>query len=92
MATYSTPIAALRPLALSTAHGWPGGFANLLRKEHGLWWGTRKWLAHIIIWLVILNGLIALVTVDELSSNVADRSAISQEVAVYLHCALALWA
>jgi ABC-2 type transport system permease protein len=37
------------------------GFANLLRKENSLWWGTRKWWSQILIWLLISNGLIALI-------------------------------
>ena len=37
------------------------GFANLLRKENSIWWGTRKWWTQGLIWLLISNGLIALV-------------------------------
>lgn len=37
------------------------GFANLLRKENSLWWGTRKWWTQTLIWLLISNGLIALI-------------------------------
>jgi ABC-2 type transport system permease protein len=42
-------------------HGWRRGFANLLRNEQGQWWGTRKWLVHLLLWLVVLNGFILLV-------------------------------
>jgi ABC-2 type transport system permease protein len=41
--------------------GWRRGFANLLRNENRMWWGTRKWLVHLLLWLVVLNGLILLV-------------------------------
>jgi ABC-2 type transport system permease protein len=41
--------------------GWRRGFANLLRKELRQWWGTRKWVVHLLLWLVVLNGLILLV-------------------------------
>jgi ABC-2 type transport system permease protein len=41
--------------------GWRRGFANLLRNENRMWWGTRKWLVHLLLWLVVLNGLIVLV-------------------------------
>ncbi len=37
------------------------GFSNLLRKEHSLWWDTRRWLAHLILWPLVLNGLVILV-------------------------------
>jgi ABC-2 type transport system permease protein len=35
--------------------------ANLLGNENRMWWGTRKWLVHLLLWLVVLNGLILLV-------------------------------
>ncbi|HEU5088799.1 MAG TPA: hypothetical protein VFT99_15195, partial [Roseiflexaceae bacterium] len=41
--------------------GWRRGFANLLRNENRMWWGTRKWLVHLLLWLVVLNGLILLI-------------------------------
>jgi ABC-2 type transport system permease protein len=42
-------------------HGWRSGFANLLRKENSLWWGTRKWWMQTLIWLFISNGIIAFI-------------------------------
>ncbi len=36
-------------------------FTNLLYKENCLWWRTRKWWVQSLVWLVISNGLIALV-------------------------------
>ena len=44
-----------------TAHGWRRGFANLLHNEYRQWWGTRKGPIHLLLWLIILNGLILLV-------------------------------
>lgn len=41
--------------------GWRVGFGNLLRKENGEWWGTRSWLLHAVIWLAIINGIVAMV-------------------------------
>jgi ABC-2 type transport system permease protein len=40
--------------------GWLMGFDNMLRKENRLWWGSRRWLWQALLWLVIMNGLIAL--------------------------------
>jgi len=37
------------------------GFANLWRKENGTWWRTRRWWMQSLIWLVLLNGLLATV-------------------------------
>ena len=58
MATYSSPLVAehtLQPVKMRTPLR---GFANLLRKEHGLWWGTRKWLVHLLVWPLIMNGMV----------------------------------
>lgn len=46
-------------LLMSGDSSWLGGFTNLLMKENHHWWGTRYWLVQFIIWLVIINGLIA---------------------------------
>jgi ABC-2 type transport system permease protein len=40
--------------------GWLGGFSNLLKKENHRWWGTRKWLVQSLVWLLIMNGMLAL--------------------------------
>ena len=39
--------------------GWRRGFANLLRKENGEWWHTRRWWTQSLLWLLIINGLLA---------------------------------
>ncbi len=39
--------------------GWRRGFANLLRKENGEWWHTRRWWLQSLIWLPIVNGILA---------------------------------
>jgi len=41
--------------------GWRAGLGNLLAKENGAWWRTRLWLVQSLIWLVVLNGLLAMV-------------------------------
>jgi len=41
--------------------GWGLGFGNLLANESRRWWGTRRWLVHLALWVVIINGLVALV-------------------------------
>ncbi|HET7089694.1 MAG TPA: ABC transporter permease subunit [Anaerolineae bacterium] len=49
--------------------GWRSGFANLLSKENGAWWRTRRWLVQTIIWVAILNGILATILFAE---GVAD--------------------
>jgi len=41
--------------------GWLSGLENMLRQENGRWWNTRKWLVQSVIWVLLLNGLHALV-------------------------------
>ena len=37
--------------------GWLSGLPNMLRKENGKWWNTRRWLIQSVVWLLLLNGL-----------------------------------
>jgi ABC-2 type transport system permease protein len=56
-----------RQAVLSARHGLVpvrdgsrlGGFGNMLSKELGDWFGTRRWIVQAIIWLVIVNGMMA---------------------------------
>jgi ABC-2 type transport system permease protein len=73
------------PSALSAANqglqavkeqGWRRGFANLLRNENRLWWGTRKWLVHLLLWLIVLNGLVLLV-------GLTDGQEVNNPVPIY---------
>ena len=40
--------------------GWLSGFRNMLRKENGRWVGTHEWLTQSVIWLALVNGIVAL--------------------------------
>lgn len=69
------------------------GFANLLHKENSLWWGTRKWWVQSLVWLLISNGVVALIlwvipSVDP-SAGVPQLSEIFQ-VFLGLHGAAAI--
>jgi ABC-2 type transport system permease protein len=50
--------------ALQTAknRGALRGFSNLLAKEYGSWWNTRRWLVHLLLWPLLLNGLVLVVS------------------------------
>jgi ABC-2 type transport system permease protein len=37
------------------------GFVNMLGKELGEWFGTRRWLWQSLIWMTIINGFIAFI-------------------------------
>ncbi len=49
-----------RSLQMVNEPPWRSGFLNMLRKENGLWWGTRKWWTQCLIWFLILNGIVVL--------------------------------
>jgi hypothetical protein len=38
-----------------------GGFGNMLNKELMDWFGTRRWIVQTIVWLAIVNGLMAFI-------------------------------
>jgi ABC-2 type transport system permease protein len=40
--------------------GWLAGFSNMLDKELGEWFRTRRWIWQLLFWPVILNGIVAL--------------------------------
>lgn len=37
------------------------GFCNLFANENHHWWGTWQWVIQILIWMVIINGMLAMV-------------------------------
>jgi hypothetical protein len=42
--------------------GWLNGFGPLWRKENHTWWGSRSWLVKILIWIIVVDGLLAMIT------------------------------
>jgi ABC-2 type transport system permease protein len=41
------------------------GFSNLLRKEHAVWWATRRWLVHALLWPLLLNSVVIALAFDQ---------------------------
>jgi len=58
-------MAASVPLEVSSDRGWLVGFRNMVGKEWASWWSTRRWLVHLVLWLVVINGFLFLVGTDE---------------------------
>ncbi len=52
-----------------TTRGWRGGLANLLDHEHHLWWGGRKWLVQLLIWILLINGSVAFLGIAAIASR-----------------------
>jgi ABC-2 type transport system permease protein len=53
-------LAARQGLLPARGSGWLAGFGNMLAKELGEWFRTRRWLWQLLIWVTILNGFLAL--------------------------------
>jgi len=53
-------LSARQGLLPARGSGWLAGFGNMLAKEMGEWFRTRRWLWQILIWLTIINGFMAL--------------------------------
>jgi ABC-2 type transport system permease protein len=54
--------------------GWRTGFFNMLEKEHGVWWRTRRWAVHLLLWVIVTNGFLLLVNFGEGGPNADIRS------------------
>jgi ABC-2 type transport system permease protein len=61
MASHSSLQAVDYTLRPAKERGWRNGLANLLHNEIHAWWGTRTWLIQSLIWLVVVNGSMAMV-------------------------------
>src|SRR4030065_1885443 len=44
-------------------HRWFSGFGNIFVKENHQWWGTKKWLIQVAVWLVLINGFVLFMSV-----------------------------
>jgi ABC-2 type transport system permease protein len=85
MSTTLTPDAVTEtPLVPTAPRRWLGGFGNLLRKELGQWFGTRMWWIETLIWLVIINGVVAVVAFDP---DMSSEELVQQAVQAFLSLA-----
>ncbi len=50
-------LAARHGLLPARGSGWLGGFNNMLAKELGEWFRTRRWWMRILIWPALINGV-----------------------------------
>jgi ABC-2 type transport system permease protein len=55
-------------------HGWRTGFTNLMRREISYQWSIRNLLIHGVVWLVLLNLVLALVIELESNNNTITTS------------------
>lgn len=57
--------------------GWLNGFDNLFRSENRHWWGTWQWVIQALIWLAIVDGMLAMIT---LAAPKIDAAQANQEI------------
>jgi ABC-type transport system involved in multi-copper enzyme maturation permease subunit len=69
-------------LQVRTGDHWWRGLKPMLRREHLKWWGTRRWLVQSIIWVALLNGLLAFALYFLPQMAAADGVPISQQEAL----------
>lgn len=72
-------MAANQAFQLEESMGWKMGLRNLLRKENGEWWKTRRWWIQLIVWMLIINAsllviLIAFPQAAKVSGQVMSES------------------
>jgi ABC-2 type transport system permease protein len=54
--------------------GWLSGFGNIFHKESHQWWGTWQWVIQVVIWLAIVNGMLAMVVLAAPKIEAAQAS------------------
>ncbi len=42
-----------------SARGWSGGLRNLMRSEMGKWWASRMWWVQCLIWIGVIDLIMA---------------------------------
>lgn len=45
--------------------GFLAGFRNLLSKDNSEWWGTRRWLLHLLLWTTLIGGSVMIRVIRE---------------------------
>jgi ABC-2 type transport system permease protein len=71
-----------RALQRVSGRGWRLGLANMLANENGRWWGKRRWLIPLAIFVAFINGPILLdaATADTEAHSEYPSTALSAEV------------
>ncbi len=67
--TNTTTTASTADLNQITGGGILRGFGNLLGNELQQWFGTRRWIIHLLIWVMPINVLIAVAVSEIMSGN-----------------------
>ena len=79
-------------LKVRTETGQLVGFSTMATKEWGQWWRTRRALLHMILWLLVTNGLITLVGIGDGAGENLDPQRLLQALTQVFFQAGGLWA
>jgi ABC-2 type transport system permease protein len=82
-ANVSTPVPVHPALQPAGGSGWRLGLGNLLDNENRRWWGTRRWLAQLVLWLVLINGLVAVVAAASAGEGLAPAEVYAEIADVF---------
>jgi hypothetical protein len=58
-------------LVPSRGRGWAIGLGNMLEKENGTWWRTRRWWILGALWPIVLNGSLLLFMLGGMQADAA---------------------
>ncbi len=64
--------------------GWRRGFKQLLNRENNNWWKTRRWLVQALIFLVVLNGLVAIILNEQGATTGLGEDNIAAGLEIFL--------
>jgi ABC-2 type transport system permease protein len=70
-------------LQTMTASGWSTGFGNLLDKELGSWWRTRRWIVHLLLWLGVICGFLLLIRLEGSSSGMTATRGFEESIDIF---------
>lgn len=72
-------------LVPAVSSGWSAGFANLLGKELGAWWATRRWIIHLLLWLGAIAGFILMGTLAQYRTSTNPAADIEELIQMFFH-------
>ena len=83
-------LAARQGLVPESGNGWLGGFRNMMVKELGDWFSTRRWIVQTIIWLAIVNGLMAFImfavpTIDPEGAQISAEENLAMGLSLFFN-------
>ncbi len=64
--------------------GWQRGFKQLLARENNAWWKTTRWLVQAVIYLFVINGLVAIILNTSGATTGLGQSKVEAGIEIFL--------